>query len=173
MTVVSIDLYKDYKEVAKVFPVSFNGYWNQVQDDLNTKLQKELERVQLQQAYDDGHTYTDLDEYGNLQYCSSCMGMEGSLPTYCPKQTMTEEQSNAVYRGNLDYRKEDGWVNELSPMGRSMLLSKTYDQLRGRERQLTNAELAMALGISMKQLKDAQRPILQRFYKKEYEGDDD
>lgn len=50
--------------------------------------------------------------HGGLALCSRCGGAEGSLPTDCPGERMSEEQDKAVYAGELDWRRETGWVNE-------------------------------------------------------------
>jgi hypothetical protein len=47
---------------------------------------------------------------GGLFACTVCNGVEGSLATDCPGVKMTEDQSNAVYAGTLDYREGRGWV---------------------------------------------------------------
>lgn len=46
---------------------------------------------------------------GGLWACKVCSGFEGAMPTKCPGQRMTAEQSSAVYAGRLDYR-DNGWV---------------------------------------------------------------
>lgn len=46
---------------------------------------------------------------GGLWACETCGGLEGSMPTKCPGQQMTAQQSDAVYRGLIDYR-DNGWV---------------------------------------------------------------
>lgn len=40
---------------------------------------------------------------GGLYACTVCGGAEGSLPTECPKEEMTDEQERAVFNGALDY----------------------------------------------------------------------
>lgn len=50
---------------------------------------------------------------GGLFVCTVCLGMEGSLPTFCPGTKMTLEQRNSVYDGELDF--QDGhWVAGVS-----------------------------------------------------------
>lgn len=46
---------------------------------------------------------------GGLWACDVCGGLEGSMPSKCPRDPMTAEQRDAVYRGRLDYR-DNGWV---------------------------------------------------------------
>jgi hypothetical protein len=58
-----------------------------------------------------GHNYPNCQFCdGGLFACTVCNGAEGSLPTDCPGKKMTEEQSNAIYAGTLDYREGRGWV---------------------------------------------------------------
>ena len=46
---------------------------------------------------------------GGLWACTVCGGLEGGMPSTCPGESMTAEQSDAVYAGDLDFR--DGkWV---------------------------------------------------------------
>jgi hypothetical protein len=47
---------------------------------------------------------------GGLFSCTVCDGFEGTLPTDCPGTRMTQEQSDATYDGNLDYREGRGWI---------------------------------------------------------------
>jgi hypothetical protein len=41
--------------------------------------------------------------HGGLEYCTTCKGAEGTLPTECPGVAMTEVQSAEVYAGRLDF----------------------------------------------------------------------
>lgn len=51
---------------------------------------------------------------GGLDGCDVCNGLEGSMPSTCPGQRMTDKQIDEVYAGHLDYR--DGqWVAAPSP----------------------------------------------------------
>lgn len=47
---------------------------------------------------------------GGLLLCTRCGGLEGSLPSACPGQKMTDTQERDVYAGALDFRA-DQWVN--------------------------------------------------------------
>lgn len=47
---------------------------------------------------------------GGLFCCVRCGGAEGSLPTDCPGEPMPEVVRDEVYRGQIDYRHEKGWV---------------------------------------------------------------
>lgn len=45
---------------------------------------------------------------GGLSTCTRCGAFEGCWPDHCPGERMTEEQSDAVYAGELNYR-DLGW----------------------------------------------------------------
>lgn len=47
---------------------------------------------------------------GGLLLCTTCGGLEGSLPSTCPGTKMTEDQERAVYAGTLDFRN-GAWTN--------------------------------------------------------------
>jgi hypothetical protein len=47
---------------------------------------------------------------GGLSLCTVCGGAEGSMPTDCPGHRMQAEVSDAVYAGEVDYDRRDGWV---------------------------------------------------------------
>lgn len=73
------------------------------------------------QTDETGHidvTCTNPDCYGcafcagGLWACTVCGGLEGSMPSTCPGESMTAEQSDAVYAGRLDYR--DGAWSEIA-----------------------------------------------------------
>lgn len=51
--------------------------------------------------------------HGGLALCTVCGGGEGSLPDHCPGGPMTNEQSDAVYAGRLNFRN-GAWRNESS-----------------------------------------------------------
>lgn len=50
---------------------------------------------------------------GGLWGCSLCGGFEGAMPTQCPREKMTGDQADSVYRGETDYR-HGKWVGEYS-----------------------------------------------------------
>lgn len=52
--------------------------------------------------------------HGGIAICTTCNGMEGSLTTDCPGSRVTREQDEAVYAGELDYRRGEGWVSASS-----------------------------------------------------------
>ena len=68
----------------------------------------------------DGHA---CDTSGECMLCSVgcckvCGGLAGSLTTDCCGTWMTRDQRDQrdqVYKGRLDYREKEGWINELSP----------------------------------------------------------
>lgn len=66
---------------------------------------------------------------GGLAACSTCGGGEGSLPTECPGQRMSEEESDRVYAGLLDY-KDGAWV----VLGRRRVFDFREAQRRARAR---------------------------------------
>lgn len=48
---------------------------------------------------------------GGLAHCTTCGGFEGTLPTDCPGQRMTEAQAEEVYAGKVDYLADKGgWI---------------------------------------------------------------
>lgn len=47
---------------------------------------------------------------GGLAWCATCGGAEGSLPTDCPGEEMSEATEDRVYAGAIDYRDGRGWV---------------------------------------------------------------
>lgn len=67
--------------------------------------------------HDDGRTCMFCD--GGLFACSLCNSFEGATTTHCPGRKMTADQHDAVYAGDLDFRrKADGsgwWVRAGSP----------------------------------------------------------
>lgn len=107
----------------------------------------------------------EFKPYGELEYCHICMGFEGSMPTDCPKERMTSEQSDAVYAGNLDYRDGEGWVNKLSPMGQSTVKSKIFDMLRQREGcHKSDAEIIISVGTTKEEYNKMKQDCLRHIY---------
>lgn len=107
-----------------------------------------------------------MTPYGELEYCSNCMGFEGSMPTDCPGEGMTNEQSDKVYAGNLDYRLGEGWVNKLSPMGQSMVRSCIFDMLRNREGAHTSdASIIISNGTTKEEYNEVKKECLKYLYK--------
>lgn len=57
---------------------------------------------------------------GGLWACTVCGGLEGGMPSTCPGEHMTPEQSKAVYAGLLDFRDGrwfEGMASRFSPTG--------------------------------------------------------
>jgi hypothetical protein len=48
---------------------------------------------------------------GGLFLCTRCGGAEGSLPTDCPGERMSQELDMAVYGGRVDYLRDRGWIS--------------------------------------------------------------
>lgn len=68
-------------------------------------------------GHDDGRACMFCD--GGLFACARCDSFEGATTTHCPGRKMTADQHDAVYAGDLDFRrKADGsgwWVRVGSP----------------------------------------------------------
>lgn len=94
------------------------------------------------------HNFEQISETVELDYCTKCGGLEGSLTTDCSGVSMTGEQSDAVYYGNLDYREGQGWVRGLSPMGENIVMSRLIDMEMGRPNAPKNEnEIILLLGV--------------------------
>lgn len=48
---------------------------------------------------------------GGLAFCTTCKGAEGSLPTDCPGEPMSQEHQYHVYAENVDFTDQHGWHN--------------------------------------------------------------
>jgi hypothetical protein len=108
-----------------------------------------------------------FEPYGELEYCKVCMGFEGSMPTDCPGDKMTAEQSDQIYAGNLDFRKDEGWVNKLSPMGHSIVQRKIFDMLQGREGCCqSDAEIIIAVGTTKDEYIKVKQECLKYLYER-------
>lgn len=55
------------------------------------------------------HSFYDRED--GLMHCTVCSGAEGSLPTHCPGRKMTEEEKDAVFQGESNF-KNGNWLNE-------------------------------------------------------------
>lgn len=107
-----------------------------------------------------------MEPYGELEYCKVCMGFEGSMPTDCPGEKMTAEQSDKVYAGNLDYKKAEGWVNKLSPMGKSIVQRKVFDMLLGREGCCqSDVEVILSVGTNKEEYSEVKKECLKYLYR--------
>jgi hypothetical protein len=65
-----------------------------------------------------GHHDADLDSgvtcmfcEGGLSACTRCGAFEGAWPDECPGEPMTDQRSDAVYAGTLNYR-DGAWRDE-------------------------------------------------------------
>lgn len=59
---------------------------------------------------------------GGLFACDVCNAFEGATPDDCPGRPMAEEESEAVYRGELNYR-DGAWREECCA-----IMRPTYDR---------------------------------------------
>ncbi|MDV6309940.1 hypothetical protein [Gordonia amicalis] len=76
--------------------------------------------------HEDGGAHCMFCE-GGLFACSVCGSFEGATTTQCPKESMTLEQCDAVYAGDLDYRNGKwlpGVESFYSPGGYRQLLAE-------------------------------------------------
>lgn len=95
------------------------------------------------------------------------MGFEGSMSADCPDTKMTTEQSDQVYAGNVDFRKNEGWVNKLSPMGQSIVTSKIYEMLLQRENCPTSdASIILAVGTTKEEYNKIKNQCVKHLYEK-------
>lgn len=46
----------------------------------------------------------------NLFICARCLCAEGSLPTDCPGEPVSEARQDAIYNEELNYIRDGGWV---------------------------------------------------------------
>lgn len=53
------------------------------------------------------HEFHDRED--GLVHCKKCNGAEGSLPTHCPGETMSGEDEELVFAGQLDFI-DGNWV---------------------------------------------------------------
>ncbi|UFT98123.1 hypothetical protein KO561_13015 [Radiobacillus kanasensis] len=51
---------------------------------------------------------------GGLSICKVCKGAEGSLTTDCPGELIPYDLDQKVYKGEMDFIKDKGWVNNVS-----------------------------------------------------------
>lgn len=54
----------------------------------------------------------NYDRHPELFICSVCWGAEGELTKDCPGIEMTVEQRDEVYKGQLNYFEDKGWVRK-------------------------------------------------------------
>lgn len=88
------------------------------------------------------HDYFTNDD--GLVYCKTCKGKEGSLPTDCPGQRMTELQGDAVYAGWLDFKDGVwGYTTKSTPHVLVTPISVAYEP----QEDITVYELAQLLPV--------------------------
>ena len=46
---------------------------------------------------------------GGLGACDACGGIEGSLPTECPRKRMTSKEQDDIHKGRIDFTEAEGW----------------------------------------------------------------
>lgn len=51
---------------------------------------------------------------GGLALCEVCGCFEGSLPSECPGEKVSEERQTSIYNGKIDFRGGK-WVRAVSP----------------------------------------------------------
>ena len=88
------------------------------------------------------HEYHD-NEHG-LAHCKVCGGAEGSLPTDCPGERMTQLQEDAVYQGWLDFKDGVwGYTTKSTPHVLVTPISVAYEP----QEDITVYELAQLLPV--------------------------
>lgn len=90
------------------------------------------------------HEYHD-NEHG-LAHCKVCGGAEGSLPTDCPGQLMSEQQEDAVYKGWMDF-KDGVWQHTLVTLGTGHTLVTPISVAYEPQEDITVYELAQLLPV--------------------------
>lgn len=75
---------------------------------------------------------------GGLFACDACGAFEGATPDECPGERMTEDQSEAVYNGQLNYRA-GAWRDECCQIRRPVYDADAYMAEAGYRRATTPA----------------------------------
>jgi hypothetical protein len=47
---------------------------------------------------------------GGLSFCITCKCGEGSLPTDCPGEQVTDQTESDIYNRKIDFIENEGWV---------------------------------------------------------------
>lgn len=47
---------------------------------------------------------------GGLSFCMTCKCAEGSLPTDCPGEQVTDQTESDIYDRKIDFIENEGWV---------------------------------------------------------------
>jgi len=85
----------------------------------------------MKHVYED-HTGKDCQKTncvicdGGLAVCTVCGLFEGSLTTDCPGEPSYRKYGDQIYKGELDYKEGQGWVNEKNPTNQSWEKSRIY-----------------------------------------------
>lgn len=90
------------------------------------------------------HDYITNDD--GLVYCKTCKGKEGSLPTDCPGQRMSEQQEDAVHKGWTDF-KDGVWESSLFTTDSGHTLLKPISVAYEPQEDITVYELAQLLPV--------------------------
>lgn len=72
--------------------------------------------------------------HGGLSLCKICGALEGSLTTDCPGEKVEYKIVEKVYSGELDYKKDKGWVPEFNPTNLCWLYAR-YISFKGTDEQ--------------------------------------
>jgi hypothetical protein len=75
--------------------------------------------------------------YCNLAVCKICSLYEGALTTDCPGYYVTYGQSDEIYKGKIDFRDNEGWVNKKNPTNQMWLYGR-YVRFYGRDIDFAN-----------------------------------
>ncbi|HET9144098.1 HD domain-containing protein [Actinophytocola sp.] len=67
---------------------------------------------------------------GGLFACERCNSFEGATTTHCPGERMTAEQHDAVYAGDLDYRRRADGTGEWLPVGSPHTPNRGWESAR-------------------------------------------
>ena len=51
---------------------------------------------------------------GGLSLCTKCNGFEGSLTTDCPEEKLSDSVIGSIYKGEIDFVKNIGWLTKPS-----------------------------------------------------------
>ncbi|HZA73350.1 MAG TPA: HD domain-containing protein [Propionibacteriaceae bacterium] len=78
---------------------------------------------------------------GGLFSCTRCGSFEGATTTHCPGRQMTKEESDAVYAGRLDFRREAPESLEGPNSGMWVLVGSPHTPNRGWESRKVMAEI--------------------------------
>ncbi|WP_079709801.1 hypothetical protein [Paraliobacillus ryukyuensis] len=109
------------------------------------------------------------DEDHELSVCKVCGLFEGGLTTDCSGLNVSFDTSEEIYRGKLDYRENEGWVNKFSPMMQSVIYRSIFDFLHSRRENKfsSEAEIQLRFGATSEEYNEIKSKLLKDMYKKE------